>query len=620
MHLRHIIVTLTLTTLLTTACTSGQQHQQVNLEITADPPLQFSLDSLPEAFDRLRAWRQLRVTAPAIITLFPGRYTLTDPLVLNPSLIGDGLTIRKYYNAEPDSVILTGGRPIENLSLHHATGTWQTTIPDVANGDWWFEELFADLTPRTRARHPNTGYARVVSAGPDNRTSFTFNPDEIPAAHIDTITNTEVVFFHDWSTSRMTIADINTDTNTITLANPIGCKAPHYAITNFEKHPRFYIEGSTALVDTPGEWELDRTTGHFVYKPLPGETFDNTNLIAPVAPSLINIIGIHGSPATNVTLDGLTFAHSNWPIPSYGYAEGQAAFYEQRDKQGSDGTRDPVPAAIHLEWADNCTISNCTVSSVGGTGIWVGPGCNDNTISGTTVRHAGANGIMVGEPMGRLVNGKHWWQEAPQQAATGNTVKNCLVESCGRRFFGAVGIWVGLAQQTQVANCEVRDLPYTGISVGWRWDETPTPCQANIIESNHIHHVMLSLSDGGGIYTLGKQPGTVLRNNAIHDIVRNAGRAPSNGIFFDQGSTDLLIEGNFFWNIDTTPLRWHWTYQNVVRNNTFVIPEGQQFAYYNRAKGQDITYEDNAITAPATWDPTDPDNPAAAIIHHAGPQ
>jgi hypothetical protein len=544
-------------------------------------------ETVPDALERLDELRDEGDERAAQVLLHDGRHVIAEPLVIDAALVGNGLLLAAAEDAEP---MISGGRVIEGLRAHE-DGTWRVVIDDVADGAWWFEEVFADVEPRTRARHPNAAYARVVTAGPDNRTSFSFDPDEMPVELIDR--RAEVVFLHDWSTSRVRIADVDADEHVIAVAAPIGCKAPHYAITNFERHPRYFIEGSPLLVDAPGEWALDRESGEFIYMPMPGERIDDVQLIAPAASGLIRVAGSPDALIANVELRGIRFAHVNWPIPAYGYAEGQASFYEQRDRPGSDGTRDAIPAAIEMAWAEDCRIDSCAVTAVGGSGIWIGAGSRDCAVTDTIVRDTGANGIMLGEAAGRIVDGGPWWQTAPEQVASNNAVRHSLVERCGRRFFGAVGIWIGLAERTTVAHCAIRELPYTGVSVGWRWDQTPTPCRANRVEGNHIHDVMKTLSDGGGIYTLGRQPGTVLRHNAIHDVRRNAGRAPSNGIFLDQGTTELVVEKNVFWGIDTTPLRWHWTYENIVRNNVFALTESQGIAHYNRAKAEDITYEDN---------------------------
>jgi hypothetical protein len=566
--------------------------------------------TITRAIDALNTLREGGNNRAARIVVHGGTHVITEPFVIDAALVGEGLDIDA---ADATTPTISGGRVITGLRQHE-NGTWRVVIDDVRDGAWWSEELFVDTTPRTRARHPNAGYARVVTAGADNRTSFTFNPTEIPPELVDA--QSEVVLLHDWSTSRVRIATVGESTHTITVAHPIGCRAPHYAITNFEPHPRFFIEGSPALVDTPGEWALNRDTGELVYLPMPGELLEDARLVAPHAPALLRITGTINAPVSNVRIRGLRFAYVNWPIPAYGYAEGQASFFEARDDPASEGTRDAVPAAIELSWAHDCRIDACVIESVGGSGMWIGEGCRNCRITDSIVRGTAANGIMIGETAARTANGKPWWQSAPEQVASGNVVRHCHIQQCGRRFFGAVGIWIGLAQRTTIAHTVVRDLPYTGISVGWRWDPTPTPCRENIVEANHIHRVMQTLSDGGGIYTLGRQPGTVLRGNAIHDIRRNAGRAPSNGIFFDQGTMDLVTEDNVFWDIDTTPIRWHWTYGNTVRNNTFVLHEGQRVAHYNRAKAQDISYEGNRTPGKETWSP----DRAEAIIHEAGPR
>ena len=106
---------------------------------------------------------------------------------------------------------------------------------------------------------------------------------------------------------------------------------------------------------------------------------------------------------------------------------------------------------------------------------------------------------------------------------------------------------------------------------------------------------MQILSDGGGIYTLGLQPGTVLRGNLVHDVPLNLGRAESNGMFLDEGTTSLVIEGNAIYNVDRSPLRFHRATTNLVRNNLLVAPEGVPPFRYNRTKADDIQKKENVI-------------------------
>ena len=124
---------------------------------------------------------------------------------------------------------------------------------------------------------------------------------------------------------------------------------------------------------------------------------------------------------------------------------------------------------------------------------------------------------MIGEGRDRLVNNKPWWKEVPEQVALGNTIKNCSISKCGKQYYGAVGMWCGSTAETTIQNNEIYDLSYSGISIGWMWSPEPTPCRENIIDGIHIHHILNILSDGGGIYMLGLQPGSKLINNHIHD-------------------------------------------------------------------------------------------------------
>jgi len=194
-------------------------------------------------------------------------------------------------------------------------------------------------------------------------------------------------------------------------------------------------------------------------------------------------------------------------------------------------------------------------------------------------------------------------------------VENCTIERCAQTYFGGVGIWIGMAANTIVRNNEVRDLPYTGISVGWSWKPNPTMCRGNQIAYNNIHHVMQRLSDGGGIYTLGWQPGTRLIGNVIHDIPVNAGRAESNVMFLDQGTTDLEVKENTIYHVARSPIRFNMAGKNTISHNRLALAPGTPTFQYTETKASDMTFVDNEVIENAAWEPPAGDE----AVKRAGP-
>ena len=133
------------------------------------------------------------------------------------------------------------------------------------------------------------------------------------------------------------------------------------------------------------------------------------------------------------------------------------------------------------------------------------------------------------------------------------------------------------------------------------WTPEPTPCRENTIHANHIHKVLTILSDGGGIYSLGLQPGSSITGNLIHDVRVNAGRAESNGMFLDEGTRELLIENNLIYQIARSPLRFHKAYHpNWVRKNVLVCSEDIPAIRYNSTKESAILKTDNLILQQST--------------------
>jgi Right handed beta helix region/GH141 insertion domain len=551
------------------------------------------------------------------VVLNGGVYRITRPVEFGPADSAPAGQTITYTAAPGEAVTITGGTAITGWR-DQGDGTWVAPAPSAlpppsesspsqgrepsGGGTLFFRELFVNGERRQRARHPHGGFFRVVQAGPDHRTSFTFEPDDVPAGLAGP--GSELLFLHDWSTSRVAVKAIDRATHTITLADAIGCRAPHYRIDNFEPHPRYALENDRSLLDWPGEWFLDTRAGKVLYRPKPGEAIDKIEAVAPVSRQLVIVHGEEGKPVTGLRFVGLRFAHCAWPTPAGGYAAGQAGFHERRDGSGGDELRELIPAAIDFELARGCRVEDCRVEHVGGSGVWIGGRCVDCALVGCVVSDVAGNGVLIGEDTARRVTpgGGAWWQAASDQAATNNAIRNCLIERCGQLYMGCVGVWVGLAQGTAIEHNEIREMPYTGVSIGWMWNPTPTPCRETRVEHNDIHHAMLVLSDGGCIYTLGRQPGTVLAHNLIHDVPPNAGRAESNGMFLDEGTTEIVIEGNVIYGIARSPLRFHQARHNLVRHNTLVVGEGVPPVRYNSTDAKDIEMVENAVPAASKWD------------------
>jgi len=541
--------------------------------------------TIGRARDAVRELKQGGLKRDVTVLVRGGTYRLAEPIVLGPEASATPdhtITYAAYPSERP---VLSGGRPIAGWQ-EGTGGVWTTTVEAVKRGQWSFRQLFVNGERRRRARHPNDGYLRVVRPGSDNRTAFTFHKGDLRAW--DNLGDVEIVFLHDWSVSRVRMAAVDEKTGVVRLADRIGSESPHFRITAFEPHPRYYVENARDLLDAPGEWHLDRRSGVLSYRPMPGEAMDRAEVVAPVLDRLLVVAGdgTAGRFVEGVRFVGLTFAHCRGLAGGRRYAGAQAGFHER----APGTTRRRMPAAVRFEAVRRCAFENGAIEHVGGTAISLAGHCSDNRLVGSAIRDAGGNGVMVGTTDRNDTKG----------LARRNVVANNLIRRCGVAYHGCVAVWVGITEGTVVAHNEISHHPYTGVSVGWQWNTSPTPCRGNVIEDNHIHHVMQVLSDGGGIYTLGRQPGTVLRGNVIHDVPVNAGRAESNGMFIDEGSSEILIENNTIYAVARSPIRFHRATADTVRTNVLVCGTGVPPFRYNRTDAATITRENNTVVEGAT--------------------
>jgi len=521
--------------------------------------------TLTRAQAAVRARIARGLAAPLTVVIRGGGYLLSEPLVFGPEDSGADAFAVTWTAARGEHPLLSGGRRIAGWQRGQGE-LWTAQVPGVSEGNWYPRQLFIEGRRAVRARTPNNddsspclqlkgaAIAKDLSAW-----SYRFAPGQLrPWGNLADV---EAVVFGNWEITRKRFQSVD-------LAAGAAAMAPPHAEAISYNAPAagrwFYLENAIEMLDRPGEWYLDRKTGVLSYWPLPGQDMAHPDTVMPVLATLLEIRGTAARPVRNLRFKGLTFSHTDWPPPAVGYMGIQAAHFSVgRSWSQPDYARSwaPVPAAIRMESAESCAVEDGLIVHLGGGGVEIGPRCRACSVSCNRIYDLGACGVQVGGPRDAAL--------VPRDSQ----IANNHIYNCGVDYPGAVGVWIGFADGIAVAHNDIHDLPYSGISVGWQWKPQPTPVKNNRIEANHVHHVMARLGDGGGIYTLGFQPGTVIRANHIHDVLRSplCQAAPNNGMFIDEGSKGFLFERNLIYKTAGEAVRfnqcareWHTWKDNVM--------------------------------------------------------
>jgi len=572
-----------------------------------------SLEAARDAVRRLR--RRDGIKTPVRVLIAPGVYRLEKPLVFTPE---DGGTAEcpVTWSGCGSRPLISGGREITGWREGTINGRscWQAEVPEVKAGRWWFTQIFVNGRRRLRARLPRQGFYRFAGVPEEEARkdagdhfhgamSAFFEPGEVRAfrnpADID------VVVPDHWYENHLRIESVDEANRLIRFATRGWSR---FSRDETGLHTRFRLDHVAEGCLEPGDWYLDRPTGMLFYIPLPGEKLETTAFEAPAMDLLLSVQGDALDPDKRVhhlRFELLDLRHTDWELPRENPGALQSAFN--------------VPAAVRFVGAEECALYGCRVSLVGGWAVEVLRGCHRNRIIGCALHDLGGGGVKIGHEGGLprgWVEDTHtafrgmdaaalgWGPcredpggllpERDQSEPSATTVSDCAIHDGGLIFHSAIGVWIGDAGGNRVLHNRIWNFNYSGISCGWTWGYAPAFTCDNRIEGNHIHgigHGMLS--DMGAIYTLGRQAGTTIRRNFIHDV--DSYGYGGWGIYTDEGSSWIRIEENVVCGTRSGGFHQHYGRDNLVQHNLFAEAIGAQVQISRREMMGSLIFRENLV-------------------------
>lgn len=518
--------------------------------------------TIEKALQQAREERRLKNAEDIRIRLQEGTYHLNQPIIVRPEDNGTRLTA-------DGRVTISGGVRISNWKKQG--NVYVADVPDFNGRPLEFRQMWINGKKAIRARDVDDfeKMYRIKSLDKAKETIY------VPAAAVKKITgarHAEMVLHEMWCIANLRIKSVKIqgDSAAVTFHQPESHihfmhPWPSPMVTPKGEHnSAFYLTNAKELLDKEGEWFLDSRTSKVYYIPRKGENMKTAEVIVPAVETLLKVEGTPDNPVKDVTFEGITFSHATWMRPSIsGHAPLQAGMYmieaykmrpkmirpngdHKLDNQGWVGR---PASAVSLDCAENVSFSKCVFEHNASTGLDYHTYIKGGTVDRCTFSDIGGNGILAGS-FGPESHEAHLPYDPSDRRiiCTGLSITNNLITDVTNEDWGCVGIGAGFVKDIKICHNEISDVSYSGISMGWGWNQQACSMSNNLVQGNLIHHYAKHMYDTAGIYTLGSQPHTFIQENVVKDIYKPGYVHDPNHWFYlytDEGSSCITVRNNW---------------------------------------------------------------------------
>lgn len=515
------------------------------------------LKSIETALELVADLRRSGGLQPITIKIMDDIYCLEKPLLLDGKV--SDVTIEPFSRT-----LLSGGIRVEGFREDTFNGVRCVSADLSRFGELSFTDFYVNGKRADFTRYPKEGTLKPADVE-NHSTALNAHSRWFIAAKedLETISGFRnfgdcfISYNHYWVDEHSPIQDYDLESGRITFRYPSRFSIE---LTHSRSALEYVIENVAEGFRNPNEWYYDRPARKVYYIPADeGQRAEDITAFVPVAEKLICVTGAPEKKVRNILIRNFDIAYTKGDFTS---KEGTDAAEQDFECYASDGQAVSTGrGSIEFRHAYGCALENCRLFCLGIHAVVAEEGCQGIRITGNRFMELGAGAVKI--------NGGEYGTD-PALHTFGNLVSNNEIFRCGLRYFAACGILLMHSYDNMVSHNTISQLYYTGISCGWVWGYGESISRNNLIEKNHIHHIgQGKLSDMGGIYLLGRQPGTVVRGNLIHHVesCHYGGWA----LYTDEGSSFILLENNVCYDTSSNCFYQHYGQMNTVRNNIFAL-------------------------------------------------